>query len=114
KTHPQKQAVAAALNQARRSGAKIPKKSKRKSYLLYECYPVIAFCRALAGVLASFELLPQSQYRPQFRDCLERSLDCGFPVSSQFLTPFPSYAFYLSSTASVLPAANRPESPRGR
>jgi len=33
KTHPQKQAVAAALNQARRSGAKIPKKSKRKSYL---------------------------------------------------------------------------------
>lgn len=28
--HPQKQAVAAALNQARKSGAKIPKKSKKK------------------------------------------------------------------------------------
>jgi hypothetical protein len=31
--HKQSQAVAAALNQARESGAKIPKKSKKKSYL---------------------------------------------------------------------------------
>lgn len=29
--HPQKQAMAAALNQARKSGAKIPKKRKRKA-----------------------------------------------------------------------------------
>lgn len=28
--HPQKQAVAASLNEARRSGAKIPKKGKKK------------------------------------------------------------------------------------
>jgi hypothetical protein len=30
--HPQKQAVAAALDTARRSGAKIPRKKKRGSY----------------------------------------------------------------------------------
>jgi len=29
--HPKKQAIAASLNQARKSGAKIPKKSKPKS-----------------------------------------------------------------------------------
>jgi hypothetical protein len=29
--HPRKQAIAAALNQARKSGAKIPKKKRRKS-----------------------------------------------------------------------------------
>jgi hypothetical protein len=31
--HPQKQAVAAALSTARKSGAKIPRKKKSKSYL---------------------------------------------------------------------------------
>jgi hypothetical protein len=31
--HPQRQAVAAALSTARQSGAKIPKKTKRKTYL---------------------------------------------------------------------------------
>ena len=32
KTHPQKQAVAAALSTARKSGAKIPQKAKKRSY----------------------------------------------------------------------------------